>query len=575
MQNSRMFSNMRGLLLCLEVPPIMQLKFVLSPLFLAVALSGCQITDEHSQTAESNVAPLADCDELHDSEEAINDCEIARDGVIDVVHPKDELLDETVELVEAQDVEAKVVITDVWQRVSDGLYFDVPDDRRVDVQRKWYLKHPEYMARVVNRAKPFLHYIVSEVEQREMPMELVLLPIVESAFDPFAYSHGRAAGMWQFIPGTGKRFGMEQTWWYDGRRDVVASTKGALDYLTYLAKMFDGDWLHALAAYNSGEGRVSRAIRANKKAGKPTDFWHLDLPRETRAYVPKLLALADILKNRDTYAYAWPAVENVAVIEIVDIGSQVDLAFAADLAGMTLEELHALNPGFNRWATSPDGPHRLVLPVDKAADFSMALAKIDRHDRLNWVRYEVKSGDSLSEIASQYHTTVKVIKQVNDLSSNTIRVGQPIMVPVALKALDSYSLSQGERLARTQNTAHRGHKITHTVRSGDTLWDIARKYNVSTKKLAKWNGMAPTDMLRLGKKLVVWQDSENTDNADAIIKQLTYTVRNGDSLSRIAAKFNVRINDISKWNDISRKRYLQPGQKLKLFVDVTRLNSTG
>lgn len=553
----------------------MQLKFVLSPLVLAVGLSGCQITDEQTLESSTNDQALASCNELHTTEEAISDCEIARDGVIEVVHPNDALLDEAQEIVDTQNIETQAVITDVWQRVSDGLRFHIPDDKRVESQRNWYLKHPEYMKRVVTRAQPFLYYIVDEIEKRDMPMELVLLPIVESAFDPFAYSHGRAAGMWQFIPGTGKRFGMEQTWWYDGRRDVVASTQGALDYLTYLANMFDGNWLHALAAYNSGEGRVSKAIRANKKAGKPTDFWNLRLPRETRAYVPKLLALADILKNRDTYAYAWPEVENVAVIDIVDIGSQVDLAFAADLAGMSLKELHALNPGFNRWATSPEGPHRLVLPLDKASTFADALAKIDRNDRLNWVRYTVKSGDSLSEIASKYHTTVNVVKQVNELKSNTIRVGKAIMVPVALKALDAYSLSQGERLAATQNTKRSAHKITHTVKSGDTLWDIARKYKVSTKKLASWNGMAPNDMLKLGKTLVVWQDAPASKNSDAIIKQLTYTVRNGDSLSRIASKFNVRINDISKWNNINSKRYLQPGQKLKLFVDVTRLDSTG
>ena len=553
----------------------MQLKFVLSPLVLAVGLSGCQITDEQTLESSTNDQALASCNELHTTEEAISDCEIARDGVIEVVHPNDALLDEAQEIVDTQNIETQAVITDVWQRVSDGLRFHIPDDKRVEAQKAWYLKHPEYMKRVVTRAQPFLYYIVDEIEKRDMPMELVLLPIVESAFDPFAYSHGRAAGMWQFIPGTGKRFGMEQTWWYDGRRDVVASTQGALDYLTYLANMFDGNWLHALAAYNSGEGRVSKAIRANKKAGKPTDFWNLRLPRETRAYVPKLLALADILKNRDTYAYAWPEVENVAVIDIVDIGSQVDLAFAADLAGMSLKELHALNPGFNRWATSPEGPHRLVLPLDKASNFADALAKIDRNDRLNWVRYTVKSGDSLSEIASKYHTTVNVVKQVNELKSSTIRVGQAIMVPVALKALDAYSLSQGERLAATQNTKRSAHKITHTVKSGDTLWDIARKYKVSTKKLASWNGMAPNDMLKLGKTLVVWQDTPVNKNSDAIIKQLTYTVRNGDSLSRIASKFNVRINDISKWNNINSKRYLQPGQKLKLFVDVTRLDSTG
>lgn len=559
----------------------MQLKlFVLSPVLLALGLSGCQITEEQIQEDVVNVQNVEGstepCNALHETPEAIEDCEIARDGVIDVVHPNDDLLSEAEELIDTPVVEKEVVITNVWQRVSDGLNLYIPDDRRVDVQKNWYLKHPEYMKRVVTRAKPFLYYIVDEIEKRDMPMELVLLPIVESAFDPFAYSHGRAAGMWQFIPGTGKRFGMDQTWWYDGRRDVIASTKGALDYLTYLSNMFDGDWLHALAAYNSGEGRVSKAIRANKKAGKPTDFWSLNLPRETRAYVPKLLALADILKRRDEYAFAWPEVENVAVIEVVDIGSQVDLAFAADLAGMTLKELHALNPGFNRWATAPEGPHRLVLPLTKAADFSDALAKIDRTDRLNWVRHEVKSGDSLGKLANQYHTTVKVIKQVNELDSNMIRIGQPIMVPVALKALDDYNLSQGQRLASVQNKKHGSHKITHTIRSGDTLWDIARKYGVTTKKLASWNNMAPGDMLHLGKKLVVWQNTNsNAKNADAITKRVTYTVRNGDSLSRIANKFNVSISNIGKWNNINTSRYLQPGQKLKLFVDVTRLNSTG
>ncbi len=422
----------------------MQLKFFpLSPLLLAIGLTGCQITNNQNDNAqlESNDnTAIETCSDIHTDAEAIADCELAKDGVFDVIHPNDDELEDEASITDTPDIYTQAVVTDVWERASANFQLAVPDDPRVAAQRKWYLKHPEYMARVVKRAKPFLYYIVEEIEKREMPMELVLLPIVESAFDPFAYSHGRAAGMWQFIPGTGKRFGMEQTWWYDGRRDIIASTQGALDYLTYLNNMFDGNWLHALAAYNSGEGRVLRAIRSNKRAGKPTDFWNLSLPRETRAYVPKLLALADILKNKDDYAFEWPEVENVAVIEVVDIGSQVDLAFAAELAGMSLKELHGLNPGFNRWATSPEGPHRLVLPLEKAAAFSQALAKIDQKERLNWVRHTVKSGDSLIKIAKQYHTTVKVIKQVNELDSSMIRVGQAIMVPVALQELDSYSL---------------------------------------------------------------------------------------------------------------------------------------
>ncbi|WP_414827837.1 LysM peptidoglycan-binding domain-containing protein [Alteromonas sp. H39] len=547
---------------------------VLASIVAVLCLSGCQSTTEPVVTETTN-QQAEPCEIAHTDIHDAADCDVAKEGVIEVIHP---LEDVAVDIAVPKEkvTEAPVVISDVWARIANQLEMAVPDDSRVNVQKNWYLKHPEYMARVVKRAKPFLYFIVEEIEKREMPLELALLPIVESAFDPFAYSHGRAAGMWQFIPGTAKRFGMQQSWWYDGRRDVIASTVGAMDYLNYLNEYFDGNWLHALAAYNSGEGRVARAIRRNEKAGKPTDFWSLDLPRETRAYVPKLLALADILKNKASYNFSWPEIENVAVIKAVDIGSQVDLAFAAELAGMTLKDLHALNPGYNRWATDPDGPHRLVLPLDKAEAFSLALAKIDRTDRLNWVRHKVRRGDSLGKIANQYHTTVDIIKRINELDSNMIRLGDHIMVPVALKELDSYSLSQDQRLASLQNTKRADYKLTHNVTSGDTLWDISRKYNVSTRSLAKWNGMAPTDTLRPGQTLAIWVNKvSDKQQDDAILRTLTYTVRRGDSLSRIANKFNLKISDIAQWNDLNAKRYLQPGQKLTLYVDVTRLKNVG
>ena len=487
--------------------------------------------------------------------------------VYEIIHPQDEVL---VEL----PVEQTTPVTDVWERVAVQLTFDIPEQPRITSQRNWYLKHPSYMKRVMRRGSPFLFYIVEQIEASEMPLEFALLPIVESAFDPFAYSHGRASGMWQFIPGTGERFGMKQTWWYDGRRDVIASTQGAMDYLNYLYKYFDGNWLHALAAYNSGEGRVRRAIRNNKKAGKPTDFWSLELPRETRAYVPKLLALADILRNKEAYGYEWPKVDNAPVVDVVETGSQIDLALAAELADMETDALHALNPGYNRWATDPDGPHRLLLPLGKVESFNQALAKIDRSDRLNWVRHKVRSGDSLLKLAKQYHTTADVIKNVNELKGNTIIAGKHLMVPVAAKQLDSYSLTNEARLAATQNKPRARHKLSHKVESGDTLWDISRKYNVSLSSLAKWNGMAPRDPLKLGKQLVVWTDTISASgNPNAIMRKVVYKVRKGDSLSRIATRFGVKTNDIVKWNNLNARRYLQPGQALTLHIDVTRSSS--
>ncbi|WP_420806144.1 LysM peptidoglycan-binding domain-containing protein [Aestuariibacter salexigens] len=545
-------------------------------------LSACQstslfdTTDETAANAEQTSQPIAQMSCEHELQQEQQDCDEAQQGTYPVSHPVDavdialpEAEPERVEETQAEQEPSPII--DVWERVRQQLSLHVPDDRRVDVQRDWYLKHPDYMQRVNKRAAPFLYHIVERIEQRDMPIELALLPIVESAFDPFAYSHGRAAGMWQFIPGTAKRFGMKQNWWYDGRRDVIASTEGALNYLEYLVEYFDGDWLHALAAYNSGEGRVRRAIRNNARRNKPTDFWSLDLPRETRAYVPKLLALSDILRNHEQYEFDWPSIDNRPVIKVVDTGSQIDLAFAAELAGLDIDALHALNPGFNRWATDPDGPHQLVLPADLAETFELALADLDERDRLNWVRHEIKRGDSLLKLAKQYHTSVDVIRSINDINGNMIRAGDHIMVPVALKSLDEYSLTVDQRLADTQSTPRGAHQLTHKVRRGDTLWDISREYKVNIRSLAKWNGMAPTDPLMPGRELVVWVNQVTEEQRDdAVMRTLTYTVRRGDSLARIADRFNVKIADLTKWNQLDRSKYLQPGQKLKVFVDVTR-----
>jgi membrane-bound lytic murein transglycosylase D len=541
-------------------------------------LSACNATTQSDEQAsqleqEHQIAEqiLVSCEQSKEQAEDHFDCESAGSGTIPITHPV-----ETVEVAievpeEIAAAAAEIEIKDVWQRVRSQLNFKFEDNKRIAAQRNWYLKHPNYMKRVALRAKPFLHLIVEKLEQQNMPLELVLLPIVESAFDPFAYSHGRAAGMWQFIPSTGKRFGMKQTWWYDGRRDVMASTQGAIDYLNYLVKMYDGNWLHALAAYNSGEGRVLRSIKKNKKAGKPTDFWNLDLPKETRAYVPKLLALADILTNSDQYNFEWPEIDNIPLTKEVKVGSQIDLALAAEMAGLTVKELHALNPGYNRWATDPDGPYNLLLPIDKVDKFSTELAKTDNSQRLNWARHKVKSGDSLLKLAKKYHTTTDIISKVNELKSNMIIAGEHLIIPVALKSLDSYSLSQEQRLAKTQSKKSGAYKLNHTVKSGDTFWDISREYKVNLRKLAKWNGMAPTDTLRPGKTLVVWVNNVGKNQReDAVMRTVTYTVRNGDSLARIASKFNVKVSDLQKWNQSKLKKYLQPGQKLKVFVDVTR-----
>ena len=468
-----------------------------------------------------------------------------------------------------------IVFDDVWKRIEHQLTFHVPQNRKVVAERNWYVKHPDYFKRIAKRAEPFLYFIVEEIEKRQMPMELALLPIVESAFDPFAYSHGRASGLWQFVPGTGNRFKLKQTWWYDGRRDVIAATHAALDYLSFLHKTLGGDWLNAIAAYNSGEGRVGRAIKRNRRKHLPTDFWSLDLPRETSSYVPKLLALADILRNDEEFKIHWPAIANKPHIKVVDAHSQIDLAKAAEVAEMDLNELHQLNPGYNQWATDPKGPHKFVVPIEKAAKFEQNLAKLSRQERMSWQRYVVRSGDTLGTIAQKFNTSVSVLRDVNKIKGNIIRVKQALLIPSSTKALEEYSLSADNRLVKTQNKKRANTKLTHTVKNGDTMWDISREYKVNVRSLAKWNGMAPTDPIRPGQKLVVWKNQEGkaqtkAQSANAVMRSIIYKVRNGDSLARIAQKFKVSVNDIAKWNKLDMKKYLQPGQSLKLYIDVTR-----
>ncbi len=468
---------------------------------------------------------------------------------------------------------------DIWLRVRNGFQLQRNSDKpRVQAELNWFGRHQDYIDRVVDRASLYLYYVVEEIERQDVPMELALLPIVESAYDPFAYSHGKASGMWQFIPGTGKMYGLKQNWWYDGRRDIRASTIAAIQYLSELNKRYDGDWELALAAYNTGPGNVDRAIRRNKKAGKATDFWSLKLPRETRAYVPRLLAVARIVAEPEAYNVSLKPVLNEPYFHAVNIGSQIDLAEAAKLATVSIEDLYRLNPGFNRWATDPRGPFELLLPVDSADAFADKLARIASENRVNWQHYKVKSGDNLGVIAARHKTSVSAIKQANQLSSNTIRIDQKLMIPMSTR---HYSSSADQRLASTpSSTQGKRSKINYQVRRGDSMWKISRKYHVSIKQIAKWNGLSPKDPLRPGMKLTVWTDSSSAGRARSVsnplptqhIRKVGYTVRRGDSLSRIASRFNVNLNDILKWNPLDRPEYLRPGQNLTLYVDVTKVN---
>ena len=444
---------------------------------------------------------------------------------------------------------------DLWRDIRNSFQLDHNvSDRRVQQELAWLKRHPQYLNRLHSRLEQYLAYIHQRVVDRDLPGEIALLPIVESALDPYAFSPGGAAGLWQFISATGKRFGLQRNWWYDGRRDPIAATEAALDYLEYLHRRFD-DWPLALAGYNTGEGRVSRAIR---RKGDNATFWEVKLPRETRAYVPRLLALSALVADPEAYGVALPELEPHIPFRILDTGGQLDLSVASDATDIPVSTLYAWNPALNQWSTPPEGPHHLLVPKSSASDAQASINAIPAGERVRWMRIKVGSGDTLSELAMRYRTDVASLQQANSLRGNTIRAGQALLIPKSAAALEN-PVSQ-----RTQGS-------DYIVRSGDSLWTISRAHKISMSKLMRANHIGPKEVLRVGQKLTIpggktVQPAAMRDGG--VIRKVRYGVRRGDSLARIADKFNVSVTDISTWNKLDIKDYLQPGQSLMLYVDV-------
>ena len=439
----------------------------------------------------------------------------------------------------------------LWHHMRTGFNLPQSEHKSVNYERNRYLRQQNILAEINKRAGDYLFLIVDQLEQNDMPLELALLPFVESGFDPYAYSNGGAVGLWQFMPETAKRFGLQQDWWFDGRRDILQSTQAAIAYLKYLNKLFDGDWLLAVAAYNSGEGRVRRAIRKNKRKNKPTDFFSLKLPAETRAYVPRLLAISDIVRHAENYGMELPQLANEPLSMPVNVGPQIELAVIARLADIQESKVAELNPGFNRWATSPNGEHTVLLPVAQHESFITALTALPKQERLSWQRYKVESGDSLGLIAQKHGTTVAVLKSANSLHNNLIRIGQNLLIPLN---------NQVRQLPRRKQ---RIEPIQYQVQSGDSLWLIANRFEVRHKDIARWNTLSH-NLLRPGQKLTIYPKKPQPKT-----RTVHYKVRNGDSLSVIANRFEVTVTSIKHWNNLNSD-FLKIGQRLTIKVEVQR-----
>lgn len=392
----------------------------------------------------------------------------------------------------------------LWSVLAKSFSIPYQLTPQIQAQIDWYCTHPKELELITRRAAPYLYYIYRKVTAYNLPAEIALLPMIESHYDPSVLSAAGAGGLWQLMPRTATALGLRQNWWYDGRHDVIASTKAALDYLAYLQNLFDGNWLLTLAAYNSGEGLVQQAIGKNMQAGLPTSFWSLDLPQQTQIYVPRLLALITIIRNPSKYAVKLPPVKNEPYLEAVDIGSQIELAKAAQLADIDLNTLCSFNPGYKHWATDPHGRHRLLLPIDVIDDFKAKLAQIPKEKRVNWDHYEVQANETLANIAHKFNIKVELIKEINHLKSELVTVGQSLLLPLGTLQHKNDKIHYITAEAKITPSAEQPKQIIHIVKEGETIWTIARRYKVKRAWLCKWNKLSLNTILHPKQQLVIY-----------------------------------------------------------------------
>ncbi|MEM7251165.1 MAG: LysM peptidoglycan-binding domain-containing protein [Pseudomonadota bacterium] len=433
----------------------------------------------------------------------------------------------------------------LWPKLRDGFGFSQFDHERVTRRTpamRDLLRLRGEITRATGRAEPYLAYVLERVIERGLPTEIALLPFIESGFDPFARSPKSATGIWQFMPATARQFGLQRTPWMDERRDIVRATDAALDYVEYLYKRLGHDWLLAMAAYNCGEGHIRRARRRagsvlNVEPGNSI-FWAIQqyLPKETRRYVPRLLAWAAVIKTPARYRVRLAPLRDESYFERVSLDAQIDLQTAASLAGASLKEVKRLNAGLRTPATPPNGPHELLLPRDRIATFESQLVAT-RPSGLAWVGYTEKRPDAITGAKFGLPAAAAKAVRYHGVGKRLTRSGQFLGLPP-------------------------GDALEYEVQSGDSLWKVAKRFSVRRSDLASWNGLPLNSHLRTGQKLQVWllppQAEPHVDG------HVPYVVREGDSLWVIAQRFDVSVKRLRRSNALPNNGLIRPGQTLQI-----------
>ena len=410
-----------------------------------------------------------------------------------------------------------------------------------------HLKDIDKFKEYLNDSYYFMYFVIEELEREQLPLELSLIPYIESNYDPFSISSSGAVGMWQFMPRTGRLYELNKTWWNEDRHDPYRSSQAAVGYLKYLYNRFGQDIYLTLAAYNAGPTLLDRRINQNKRRGLETDFWSLSLPNQTKEYVPKYLALKELVFNAEKYELLLPDIPNSPVVRRIKIPGQVEIITLSEFLDIKPELLYKLNAGYTKWASAPKDESIFYIPIDKYFLFESEANPFQDTNQINWISHVVESGDSLWALASKYDTEVQIIEQINFLNNDLLTIGSTLLIPLSKTPTNNFIPYE-----------------MHIVSEGDTLWDIANTYNLQVSDLAKMNSIDERSYLQLGQQLTIGNKNIHR-NIESKKRTILYSIKQGDNLYKISELFDVTIKSIEEINDFSDDS-LMPGQIIKIAI---------
>ena len=456
--------------------------------------------------------------------------------------------DQYIEPIPLEVSEDILVYENVWDRIKDASTSEQTNlDEKTLEYINTYLANPAQLDKLLEKGRYFIFFVLEELDRYRLPAELALLPYIESNYDPFSISASGAMGIWQFMPATARIYNLKDTWWYEQRHDPLVSSKAAVRYLAYLHNRFNKEITYTLAAYNGGPTRLEKQIKLNKRAGQPTNYENLKLPKQTKEYVPKFRAILELVLNADKYGINLPNFPNKKVLGSIELDGQVEILAFSEFAGLKPEFVYKLNAGYTKWASPPGKKTKFNVPVELEGTLNLKKDQFIQTNQINWVTHKVSKGDSLWKIAEEFETEINVLKKVNYLATNVLSLNQELLIP----------------LSNDQNQTFIPYQA-HIISEGDTLWNLGIQYKISPAEIAKNNDLRMNSPLTIGKELNIGNKNiYRTINSKK--RTILYSVKQGDSLYRIADIFNIEISDIRSINELSNNE-IKPGQVLKIII---------